>query len=111
MDPTGVKVLVKFCDSRSNRSQGIRLPHFVTNDNDDAGRRTQISGKQFDLESTNFTWTSILTATPDMTSPATSGRHLSQLDKRAEDAASDGFGWNFIGAAFCLAQPIGGLLV
>ena len=40
VDPTGVKVLVKFGASRSNRSRGIRLPHFVTNDNDDdAGRR------------------------------------------------------------------------
>ena len=28
-----------------------------------------------------------------------------------ENAASDGFGSNFSGAAFCLAQPIGGLLV
>ena len=34
-------VPVKFGDSRSNRSQGIRLPHFVkNNDNDDAGRQT-----------------------------------------------------------------------
>ena len=43
-DPTGVKV-VKFGDSRSNRSRDLRLPHFVTNscndddDNDDAGVR------------------------------------------------------------------------
>ena len=35
VDPTGMKVHVKFCDSRSNRSEDIRLPHFVTN-----GRRT-----------------------------------------------------------------------
>ena len=31
IDPTGVMVLVKFGYSRSNRSQDIRLPHFVTN--------------------------------------------------------------------------------
>ena len=29
VDPTGVKVRVKFGDSRSNRSRDIRLPHFV----------------------------------------------------------------------------------
>ena len=29
----GVDVCVKFGDSRSNRSQDIRLPHFVTEDN------------------------------------------------------------------------------
>ena len=39
IDPTGVKVRVKFGDSRSNRSRDIRLPHFVMNDND-ASRRT-----------------------------------------------------------------------
>ena len=38
VDSTGVKVRVKFGDSRLNRSRDIRLPHFVTND--DAGRRT-----------------------------------------------------------------------
>ena len=40
VDPTVVKVRVNFGDSRSNRSRHIRLPHFVTkdddNDNDDA---------------------------------------------------------------------------
>ena len=46
----------------------------------------------------------------DMTSPSTCDRYLSKL-KTAENAASDGFGSNFRGAAFCLAQPIGGLLV
>ena len=35
VEPTGMKSLVKFGDSRSNRSRDIRLPHFVTNDNDD----------------------------------------------------------------------------
>ena len=29
VDPTGVKVRVKFVDSRSNRSRDIRLPHFA----------------------------------------------------------------------------------
>ena len=33
VNPTGVEVRVKFGDA-------IRLPHFVTNDNGDAGRRT-----------------------------------------------------------------------
>ena len=44
VDPTGVKVRVTFGDSKSNLSQDIRRPHFVTNDdydnNDDVGRRT-----------------------------------------------------------------------
>ena len=46
VDPAGLKVLVKFGDSRSNSSQDIRLPHFVTNDDNDddndsdVGRRT-----------------------------------------------------------------------
>ena len=30
----GMKVPVKFADSRSNRFRDIRLPHFVTNDDD-----------------------------------------------------------------------------
>ena len=30
-----MKVVVKFGDSRSNRSRNIRLPHFVTNNDDD----------------------------------------------------------------------------
>ena len=42
VDSTCVKVRVKFGDSKSNRFRDIRLPHFVTNDddNDDADRRT-----------------------------------------------------------------------
>ena len=41
VDPAGVKVPVKFGNSRSNRSRDIPLPHFVTNeDNDDDGRWT-----------------------------------------------------------------------
>ena len=51
------------------------------------------------------------TATLEMTSPATSSRHLSKFEKMTGNAASDGFGSNFIGAAFYLAQPLGGLLV
>ena len=43
-----------------------------------------------------------------MTLPATLGRHY---ERTAENATSDGWGSNFSGAAFCLAQPIGGLLV
>ena len=40
VDPTGMKIPVKFGDSRSNRSRDLPLPHFVTNnDDDDAGRR------------------------------------------------------------------------
>ena len=39
VDPSGVKAYVNFGYSRSNRSGDVRLPHFVTND-DDAGRRT-----------------------------------------------------------------------
>ena len=34
IDQTGVKVLVKFGDSRLNCSSDIQLPHFVTNDHD-----------------------------------------------------------------------------
>ena len=36
----GLDVPVKCGDSRSNRSRVIQLPHFVTNDDNDAGRRT-----------------------------------------------------------------------
>ena len=43
VDPTGLKVRVKFGDYRSTRSRDIRLSHFVTNDDgndNDVGRRT-----------------------------------------------------------------------
>ena len=42
VDPREMKTSVKLGDSRSNRSRDIRLPQFVTNDDndDDAGRRT-----------------------------------------------------------------------
>ena len=39
IEPTGVKFWVKFGDSRSNRFRDTWLPHFVANDNDDAGWR------------------------------------------------------------------------
>ena len=41
VEATGLKVRVKLGESRSNRSRDMRLPHFVTNynDDDDAGRR------------------------------------------------------------------------
>ena len=46
-----MKARVKFGDSRSNPSRDIRLPHFLTNeddDNDDAGvRRSSHKGKTF----------------------------------------------------------------
>ena len=54
------------------------------------------------------------TATSDMTSPATSGQHVLKFEffrKMAKNAAADGFGSNFSIAAFCLAKPIGWLLV
>ena len=41
VDPTGVKVPVKLGDFRSNRSQDVRLSHFVTND--DANRENAAS--------------------------------------------------------------------
>ena len=41
VNPTGVKVPVKFGDSRSKCSGEIQLPHFVTN-NDDAGRNPPV---------------------------------------------------------------------
>ena len=45
------------------------------------------------------------------TSQATAGQHLLKFEKKAENAAADDFESNFSGAAFCLAQPIGGLFV
>ena len=45
VDPTGVKVLVKFGHSRSNCSLDIRLPHFVTNDDDTSVCRSSHQGK------------------------------------------------------------------
>ena len=48
VDLNDVKVGVQLGDSRSNRSRDVRLPHFVTNDDDDndAGeRRSSHTGK------------------------------------------------------------------
>ena len=45
----------------------------------------RVSQEQSDLESPNFTQTSIPVwsiATPDITSPATSGRHFNEVEKR-----------------------------
>ena len=39
VDPTGVKVPVKCGAFMPHRSRNIRLPHFVTNDDNDNGRR------------------------------------------------------------------------
>ena len=74
----------------------------------------RISREQFDLESPNSTRTFMQTNSMtilDMTSPVNSGWNLAKLEKSAENAASDGFGSNFSGAAaFCMAQSIGELL-
>ena len=40
VEQVGMKVRVKFGDSMSNRYRDIRLPHFVTNEDNDVGRRT-----------------------------------------------------------------------
>ena len=71
-------------------------------------------GLTFDLESPNLTrpsTASYCTATPDMTSPATSSRHWLKFEKTAKNVAFDGLGSNFSNVSFCPAQPIGELLV
>ena len=46
-----------------------------------------------------------------MMSSATSGRHFSKFEKKtAENSASNGFGSNFNGAAFCLPHHSVGFL-
>ena len=45
VDPIGMKVRVKFDDSRSNHSSDIRLPHLVTTDDDTGVRRSSREGK------------------------------------------------------------------
>ena len=52
-----------------------------------------------------------ITKLPAMTSPVTSGRQLSKIEKTAKNAASNVVVSNFSGVVFCLAQPFGGLLV
>ena len=47
IEPTGVKVPVKFGDSRSNRPRDIRLPHFVTDS--DAGVRRSSHKANYDI--------------------------------------------------------------
>ena len=44
VDPTGVKVRVKAGDSRSSRSRDIRLPHFATCHDDEAGHHIRAVG-------------------------------------------------------------------
>ena len=45
IDPTCLKVCVKFGDSRSNRSRDIRLSHFWTNHDHAGVRRSSHKGK------------------------------------------------------------------
>ena len=57
-------------------------------------------------------WNRLFLYTTDTRSPATSGRDLLNFEKKTlENATAKGFGLNLSGAAFCLAQPIGELLV
>ena len=44
-DPTGMNVRVKFGDSKSDCYRDIRLPSFVTNDDDDASRHMALPEK------------------------------------------------------------------
>ena len=55
VNPTGMKICIQFDDSKSNRCRDIRLPHFVTNDNDNdaAGRRTP---RRICLETNQYLW-------------------------------------------------------
>ena len=48
VDPAGLKVLVKFGGSMSNRSRDNRLLHFVTNDDNDAEHQGQNGVRRFD---------------------------------------------------------------
>ena len=70
----------------------------------------------FTLESPNLAWTSTSTwstVTHDMTSPASSFQHLLKFEnsQNGSKCCLRRLGSNFSGAAFCLAQPVGGLLV
>ena len=49
--PTGLKISVKFCDSRSSRSRDTRLPHFVTNDNNVLPNKGAVSFAKLQLHS------------------------------------------------------------
>ena len=71
------------------------------------------SGKQFDIESPNFTGTSAptcSTAASDMTPPAILLVGIYQSSNMTESAVGNGLGWNLSVAAFCLAHPLGWLL-
>ena len=69
------------------------------------------NGLRDDHQCTHLSGIIRLTNLPDMTSPATSGLHLSKLETNGRKCRLRCLWWNFNGAAFCLAQPIGGLLV
>ena len=82
-------------------------------------RKTGVAGNSwiirplFNVESPNFTRSSMPTyssATPDMTSPTTSGRHLSKFKKPAEIAASNGFGLNYSHVTFAWNNKLVGFL-
>ena len=73
-------------------------------------KKSRIIRPLFSIESPNLARTSrptYYTAASDMTPPAASVRQLSKF-KKAENAASDGFGSNFSGAAFGLANQLVG---
>ena len=66
------------------------------------------------MKSPNFTWASTptyYTATPDMTSSATSGRHLSKFGKNDRKCRLRRFRMNFSGTAFCLPHQLVGFLL
>ena len=72
-------------------------------------RKPGLPAKESTNSAINDALTSIPTysiVTPDMTSPATSDRHLSTFVKTAEDAASYGLVSNFISATFCLPYQL-----
>ena len=76
--------------------------------------KSRIIRPLFNVESPNFTWTSMPTwsaAIPDMTSLAAFGRHLLKFEKQQKVPPLMGLGRSFSGAVFRLAQPIGGFLV
>ena len=113
MQDAGVILWPSFIHTCCWQSLG-KTPTFVVVVHPSQSERLVYVKNSLDLKSPNFTRTSMLTlstATPDMTLPVISGRHLSKFEKKAEKAAADGLGSNLGGAAFSLAQPIGGLLV
>ena len=68
----------------------------------------------FNLELQNIAWISKRTLVYSCTGRDVTSYFQSafiEVRKTAENGASNGFRPNFSGAAFCLAQPVGGLLV